>query len=119
MHCPYILCLTKSCIESGTRSSLHPFYKHQITFCTINDLIPPAPFYRRKVWQYNKADAGLLKNAMLNLTWANTLNSNTNPNWQVETINTILLNIMFNFIPNKTLKIEPKLNKKTTGDMGT
>ena len=37
---------------------------------------------------------------MLNFPWANTLNSNTNPNWQVETFNTIL--------PNKTHKIEPK-----------
>ena len=45
---------------------------------------------------------------MLNFPSANTLNSNTNPHWQVETFNTILLNIMSNFIPNKTHKIEPK-----------
>ena len=36
------------------------------------------------------------------------LNSNNDPNWQVNFFNQTFLNIMSNFIPNKTIKIDPK-----------
>ena len=85
-------------IESGTSPSLDPFCKHQITFCNLNYLIPPSPAFRRKTWQYNKSDKELLQRSLSEFPWRDTLNSNTNPNWQIATFNTVLLNIMSNRI---------------------
>ena len=38
----------------------------------------------------------------------NTLNLNSDPNWQVKTFTNIFLNIMSNFIPNETKKFIPR-----------
>ena len=70
--------------------------------------MPPSPPFRLKIWQYNKADKELLQRSLSEFPWRETLNSNTNPNWEVATFNTGLLNTMPNFIPNRIVKIDPK-----------
>ena len=94
--------------ESGTLPSLDPLCKHQLTYCKINYLIPPAPSYMRKTWHYSKADINLIKRSIREFPWENILNTVFDPNWQVNKFNTVLLNIMSNFIPNKMTKITPK-----------
>ena len=51
-------------IESGT---LDPFCKHQTTFCNLNYLIPAAPSFQRKIWQYGKVNKELLQRTIAEL----------------------------------------------------
>ena len=48
-------------VDSGVRSSLDPFCKHQIAYCNINFNMPSAPSYMRKVWHYKRANTQLIR----------------------------------------------------------
>ena len=89
--------------ESGTRPSLDPHCKHQITFCKLNYLIPPTPSY----WHYKKASSVLIQRSMRELQWEKILYSNHHPNWQVKCFNSTLLN-MSNFVPSALTKLGPR-----------
>ena len=95
-------------IESGTRPSLDTFCHHQIIYCRINFLIPPAPSFDRKIWHFNRANTPSIQRAISNFPWREHLNSKQDSNWQAETFTDIILNIMSNFIPNETIRIKPK-----------
>lgn len=95
-------------IESGIKPSLDLCCKHQITFGKLNYLIPPAPTFRRKVWDNKKSNVFLLQRAIREYPWDDMLNSNPDPNWQIAFFNSTFLNIMSNFIPNKFVKIDSK-----------
>ena len=45
---------------------------------------------------------------MTKFPWLQHLSLNNDPNWKVKTFTDILLNIMSNFVPNKTKKIVPR-----------
>ena len=70
-------------VDSGVRSSLDPFCKHQITYCNINFNMPSAPSYMRKVWHYKRANTLLIRRTLSEFPWHDHLN-NHDPNWQVE-----------------------------------
>ena len=95
-------------LESGTRASLDSSCHHQITHCKINYQIPPPLPFQRKIWHYDRADCAAIKRSLINFPWQQHLNINNNPNWQVETLTEIILNIMSNFIPNEVKKIIPR-----------
>ena len=60
------------------------------------------------MWHYNKANCNAIKRSMENFPWAEHLNINPDPNWQVKTFHEIFLNIMSNFIPNEVKKCIPR-----------
>ena len=62
----------------------------------------------RKVWHYVKADVGAIKRSLENFPWAQQLNLNSDPNWQVKMFHGTFLNIMSNFIPNDVKKCVPR-----------
>ena len=95
-------------LDSGTRATLDSFCHHQITYCKVNFNIPPPPPFERKNWHYDRANIPLLKRSMFSFPWLDHLNINQDPNWQVRTFTTLFLNIMSNFIPNKTKRIIPR-----------
>ena len=75
----------------------------------MNFQVPPPPSFDRKIWHFNRANIHLIRRAMTNFAWMNHCNKNADPNcWLVETFTEIFLNIMSNFIPNKTTKIKPR-----------
>ena len=94
-------------LDSGTRASRDSFYRHQITYCTVNFNIPPPPFERR-IWHYHRTDTALLRRSMCSFPWVQHLNTNQDPNWQVKTFTKIVMNIMTNFIPNEIKRIVPR-----------
>ena len=94
-------------LESGVRPSLDPTCKHQITFCKINFKIPPPPAYDRLVWHFNKANSTQIIRAISQFPWQERLELNSDPSLQVELLNSTILNIMSNFVPNETIKIKP------------
>ena len=95
-------------LDSGVRPSLDPTCKHQITFCKINFSIPPPPTYSRKLWQFSRADSSLITKAISQFPWQERLGQiSDDPSRQVELLNETILNIMSNFVPNKTTRIKP------------
>ena len=94
-------------LDSGVRPSLDPTCKHQIIFCKINFKIPPPPAYNRKIWQFNKANSSLITRAISLFSWQERLDQISDPSLQVELLNKTILNIMSNFVPNKTIRIKP------------
>ena len=95
-------------LNSGTKPSLDNYCHHQLTFCRMNFSIPPPPPFQRKIWNYDRADARLIKMAVSNFPWREHLNSNPDPNWQVTSFTDKILNIMSNFIPNRITKVTPR-----------
>ena len=104
-------------LNSGVRASLDPFCKHQITFCKINFSIPPPPVYKREIWQFNRANILAIKRAVSQFPWDERLNRIFDPSFQVELLNQAILNIMSNFVPNKTIKIKPSEPEWMNGDI--
>ena len=45
---------------------------------------------------------------MSSFPWAQHLNTNQDPNWQVKTFTKIFFNIISNFIPNEIKRIVPR-----------
>ena len=95
-------------LDSGTRSSFDPLCHHQITYCSFNYKIPPPPSFERKIWMYDKANVNLIRNSISRFPWEEHFRENQDVNWQVQSFNEKILNIMSNFIPNKTIKVIPR-----------
>ena len=95
-------------LDSGTRDSLDSFCHHKIIYCKINYKIPPPPPFERKIWHYNRANHEGIERSIQNVPWAQNLNINNDPNWQVEKFTEIILNIMSNFIPNEVKTMKPR-----------
>ena len=99
---------TNLAIESVTRPTMENFCYHQITYCRINFQVPPPPSFDKNIWHFNRANFPFIRRAMTNFAWIDHFNKRPDPNWQVETFTEILLNIMSNFIPSKTIKVKPR-----------
>ena len=56
-------------LESGVLSSLHPRCHHQIPYCKINFRIPFPPSYKRKIWNFSRANSTLIQRAMNEFDW--------------------------------------------------
>ena len=79
-------------LDSGTCASLDSFCRHQITYCTVNFNISPPPPFERRIWHYHRAET-LLKRSMCRFPWVQHLNTNQDPNWQVQTFTKMFMNI--------------------------
>ena len=93
--------------SSGVMSSLHPNCHHQITYANVNFKIFYPPPYQRKVWNYSKANAELIRLSISNINWERMF-LYKNANQQVEIFNTILNNVFDNYIPNKIITINDR-----------
>ena len=94
-------------IDSGVRPSLDHTVKHQIIFCKLNFKIPPLPNFFRRIWHFNRANTGMIRETISNFPWAAHLQQLQNPNQQVNFLTECILN-MCNFVPNEDKKIRPR-----------
>ena len=96
---------------------LDPSCKHQITFCKLNFKIPPLQPFKRHTWQFDKAERVLIEISMSKFQWESVLTQNTDPDSQVDILNSTLLNIMSNFVPNFKVNVKPNASKWITRDI--
>ena len=89
-------------MESGVHSSLHPNCHHQIVFAKFNLKTFYPPPYEREIWHYNKANTDLIRRSVNEFSCENRV-SNTDANQKVYLFNETIKNILFNFIPHKTI----------------
>ena len=57
---------------------------------------------------YDRANVNLIRNSISRFPWEEHFRENQDVNWQVQSFNEKILNIMSNFIPNKTIKVIPR-----------
>ena len=115
----HILPTSSSCIDliftdqtsiirnSGVHSSLHPNCYHQIIFCQLNLKMYYPPPYERVVWNYDKANIGLISRAINEFDWENCF-LHKNIDEQLRLFNVTLMNILKNFIPNKVITCDDR-----------
>ena len=103
----------------GTRQSLDNLCRHQITYCRMTFRIPSLPSFERKIWHFDRANITLIRRSISSIPWSEVLNENPDPNWQAKTFTEILLNIMSNFISNKTVTVKPKDRPRITKSIET
>ena len=92
-------------IDSGAIPSPDPCCKHSIVYGKINMNVPPPPPYKRKIWDYNKANVSQIKIDLSQANWGLLLQNKT-ANHMVEIFQSKFLAIMEDHIPNKTITID-------------
>ena len=98
-----LLCLV---IDSGIHLSLHPNCHHQIVYDKFNLEITYPPSLR-EVWHYKDTNIELIRRAISGFDWTRAF-SNTRDNEKINIFNIAILNILSNFIPQKTLTRDDK-----------
>ena len=94
-------------MDSGVDSSLYPKCHHQIIYSKLNLKTEyPSP-YIRKIWNYKKAETNLINRAIKNCDRPS-LFFRKNVHQQVGIFKKTLLNIFYNYMPNKFILCDGK-----------
>ena len=96
-----------SYVDSGVIPSPYPRLKHQVIHGKINFSVPSPPLYKRKIWEYDKANVPRIKDELSNLNWI-ALFENKCIDEMVSIFTDSFLSIMTNNIPNKVITINDK-----------
>ena len=94
-------------IDSGVRPSFHPNCHQQIVYSKLNLKIEYPPLYKRLVWDYKNEDSQSINKAIEMFNWAK-LFHNKNIHDQVKHFNEAVVNIVYNYIPNKCITCNGK-----------
>ena len=86
-------------VNSGVYASLHPNCHHDIVRSSFNLNTYYPPQYQRLIWDYEKADAKIIRKALDSVYWERLFN-NKNINAQVIALNDAILNVFRNYVPN-------------------
>ena len=94
-------------LDSGVLPSLYPRCHHQIVFCKINFKIPFPPSYKRRIWDFSRANSMAIQRAIDMIDW-DIFFEGRDINGQVSLLTETLLNIFSNFVPNKIITVKNK-----------
>ena len=94
-------------LNSGVLPSLYPRCHHQIPFVKINFQIKFPPAYKRKIWDFARADERGIVLALNAIDW-DTSFQGLNVDERVALLSEYILNIFSNFVPNKIITIRDK-----------
>ena len=93
--------------QTTSRQTIYNKCYNNIIYGSLNLTIPlPLP-YCREIWEYKNTDLISIQRAISLVNW-NDVFSNKRADEKVKNLNSILLNIFRNFIPNKDIKVEYK-----------
>ena len=93
--------------EDGVYPSLHPKCHHQIVFAKLNLNVEYPPLYERLIWDDKNADIPSFNRAIEVFDWGNSVKVKI-VHKQVQFFNKTILNIFYNYIPNKTILCNDK-----------
>ena len=94
-------------LEYGIDHSLFQTCHHNIIFAKISAKFALPPDYEREVWDYKKANIDGIQKSISLFNWERAFN-NLSVNEKVDMLNSNLLNIFCNYIPDKTVKCSYK-----------
>ena len=109
-----IFCTNQNVISKyGLDTSIFDKCHHIIIYGKINIHVPLRPKYVREVWDYSKANVQNIKESIKNFSWGKTLES-LSIDSKVDLLNKTLLNIFWNYIPNKKIKCDYRQSPRMT-----
>ena len=94
-------------VDCGVHPSLHPNCHHQIVYCKLDLKIIYPPPYQGYVWDFKRARIDSIRKAIKMVDW-NFMFLNKNVHEQVSILNTTLMNIFSNYVPNKYITVDDK-----------
>ena len=94
-------------VDSGVNPILHGDCHLQIIFGKFNLMIEYPPPYEQLVWDYKKANIDSIQKALKQINWR-FLFSNKLVHQHAEILNSTLINVFSNFIPNKLITFHDK-----------
>ena len=94
-------------IDSGVHASLHSNCHHQFIYVKFDLKIFYPPPYEKTVWHFKHANSDHIKREIDIFDWESALNY-IDANDQVSVFNSIILNIVSNFIPNETITCDDR-----------
>ena len=93
--------------ESGILPSLHPSCHHQIVYAKFNFKIPLPPAYKRRIWDFSRADSALINRAMGEIDWVRAFEG-LDLDQRVSFLTDCVNNTFLNLVPNKVITVRPK-----------
>ena len=69
MHRPDFHESTKLIVKSGMHPSFHDNCQHQINFANVSLRVEYPPPYKRRIWDYTKADVDGINKAISQFNW--------------------------------------------------
>ena len=98
---------TNFATDSGVFPSLFPRCRHQLIFAKVSftTFFPPA--YGRRIWDFSRANINAIMQAVNSVDWNRAFNC-LNIDERMKLLTECVLNIFFNFVPNKVIKIKSK-----------
>ena len=94
--------------DSGVLPSLFSRCHHQIIFCRLKFKVFHPPVYRRRIWDFARADSKNIKIAMSKINWHESFAKLNSVDERVSFLTDSLLNICSNYIPNRMIKVREK-----------
>ena len=90
--------------DSGVLPSLFPRCHHQLIFTKVSftTLFPPA--YKQRIWYFSKANVNAIRQAVNCVDWDRAFNG-LNIDERVKFVTEFVLNVFYNFVPNKLITI--------------
>ena len=90
-------------VDSGVHPTIHGNCHHQILFSKFSLMLE----YEQLIWDYRKANIDSIQKALEQINWR-FLFSNKSVHQQVKILNSTLMNVFSNFIPNKLVTFNSK-----------
>ena len=92
-------------VDKGVIPSPNPVCKHQIVHGKLNFNVPCPPPYKRKIWNFKRANVVSIQRDICNTQWE-LLFSNTTTDEMVKCFNNKLLEITERHVPNKIITVD-------------
>ena len=94
-------------VDNGVHPSLDKHCHHNITFGKMNLSVPHAPPYKRKAWDYSKADKNAIRSSISSINWAAAFSS-LDVDEITELFSKSLIDILSTHISNKFITCNEK-----------
>ena len=94
-------------VELGVHPSLHPNCQHEVVIAKFILMISYLPPYSTEVWYYREANTDLIRKAISNFNLEKDF-YHTNVTEKVSILNETILNVLRNYIANKTFTCQNK-----------
>ena len=96
------------CVDHGVHPSSDKQRHHNIILGKMNLSVPLSPPYKRKVWDYSKAEIDATRSSILNINWAATFRL-LDVDEMTELFSKSLINILSTHIPDKIITCYEKV----------
>ena len=94
-------------IDSGVLHLLFPRPHHQLIFPKVSFTTFFPPVYKRRIWDFSKANVNAIRQAVNCVEWDRAFNG-LNIDERVKFLTKCVLNVFYNFVPNKIITVRSK-----------